>query len=70
MGTNNVKLLHRDLPIGILWSMWYPKNITLAVEGLCVFQISRKSRGRGMCVKNMHQGISALNWIGRSGNFS
>ena len=43
MSTNNVKLLHRDLLMGDLWSMWYPINISLAVNDLVLFSEFEKN---------------------------
>ena len=36
--------------------MQYPKNVTLAVNGLVCFPYLTKIRGRGIHIKNMYQG--------------
>ena len=43
MGTYNVTLSNKGLPMGILWSMQYPKNVNLAVDGLVCFANMKKN---------------------------
>ena len=46
-----VKVLHRNLLMGILWSMQCPKNVNLAVEGLVYFPSIEKLEGEGYVLK-------------------
>ena len=57
--TNNVKLSHGDFTVGVLWSMWYPRNINLTMDNVVCF--SKFQEKLGVVVICVAKGIFGRN---------